>query len=164
MYLEINTNRLTLRPITNADGAFMLTLVNSPGWLKFIGDRNVYNIKDAEAYIQRILDNPLYFYHIIEMNGDKQPVGVISFLKRVNQQYFDIGFALLPAYEGQGIAFEAASNYLSAIQSLQTFERIIAICVPDNLRSINLLKKLEFTFSSELSKPNNGLSIFELNY
>ncbi len=163
MYRVIKTNRLRVRPIAISDGAFMLTLVNSPGWLKFIGDRNVYNIKDAEAYVQRILDNPLYFYHIIEMNGDKQPVGVISFLKRENQQYFDIGFALLPAYEGQGIAFEAASNYLNAIQSLQTFERIIAICIPDNLRSINLLKKLEFTFSSELSKHNNGLSIFELN-
>lgn len=163
MYRVIKTNRLTVRPIAISDGAFMLTLVNSPGWLKFIGDRNVYNIKDAEAYVQRILDNPLYFYHIIEVNGDKQPVGVISFLKRENQQYFDLGFALLPSYEGQGIAFEAASNYLNTIQSLQTFERIIAISIPHNLRSINLLKKLEFTFSSELSKHNNGLSIFELN-
>ena len=150
MYRVIKTNRLTVRPIAISDGAFMLTLVNSPGWLKFIGDRNVYNIKDAEAYIQRILDNPLYFYHIIEMIGDKQPVGVISFMKRDDQKYYDLGFALLPAYEDKGIAFEAASNYLSAIQSLKTFQRIIAICVPDNLRSINLLKKLETALTLNL--------------
>lgn len=163
MYLEINTNRLTLRPITKADGAFMLDLVNSPGWLKFIGDRNVHSVSDAEQYILRILHNPLYFYHIIALKDTKEPVGVISFLKRDDQQYFDLGFALLPAYEGKGIAFETASEYLTTIQSLQTFENIIAICVPDNLKSINLLKKLDFTYSSELSKHNNGLSIFELN-
>lgn len=163
MYLEINTNRLTLRPITNADGAFMLDLVNSPGWLKFIGDRNVYNIKDAGAYIQRILDNPLYFYHVIEMNGDKQPVGVISFLKRDDQKYFDLGFALLPAYEGKGVALEAASEYLTAIQSLKTFENIIAICVPDNLKSITLLQNLGFRYSPRMNKHNNGILIYEFN-
>jgi len=154
---------LTLRPIAIVDAEFMLEIVNSPGWLKFIGDRNVHDIIDAEAYIQRILDNPLYFYHVIEMNDTTDPVGVISFLKRDTQQYYDIGFALLPTYEGSGIAFEAASKYLSTIQSLQTFDNIIAICVPENLKSIRLLKKLGFSYQNDFKQGDEVLSLYIMN-
>ncbi|MEO0066072.1 MAG: hypothetical protein RI983_1398, partial [Bacteroidota bacterium] len=28
---------------------------NTKGWLKYIGDRKVHNVTDAEQYIQRIL-------------------------------------------------------------------------------------------------------------
>lgn len=163
MYLKINTNRLTLRPIAIVDAEFMLEIVNSPGWLKFIGDRNVHEIKDAEAYIQRILDNPLYFYHVIEINDTTDPVGVISFLKRDTQQYYDIGFALLPAYEGSGIAFEASSIYIRKIQSVQVFENIIAICVPENLKSIRLLKKLGFSYQNNFKQGDEVLSLYIMN-
>jgi RimJ/RimL family protein N-acetyltransferase len=141
----------------------MLELVNTKGWLKYIGDRKVHTVTDAEAYIKRILDNPLYFYHVIEMNDTTDPVGVISFLKRDDQHYFDLGFALLPAYEGKGIALEAASEYMTTIQSLQTFENIIAICVPDNLKSISLIKKLGFSYQNDFKKGEEILSLYALN-
>lgn len=163
MYCEIKTSRLNIRPINLVDSRFMLELVNTEGWLKYIGDRKVHSVTDAEQYIQRILDNPLYFYHVIEINDTTDPVGVISFLKRDTQQYYDIGFALLPAYEGSGIAFEAASKYLSIIQSLQTFENIIAISLPDNLNSIRLLKKLGFSYQNDYKQGNEVLSIYIMN-
>jgi RimJ/RimL family protein N-acetyltransferase len=142
----------------------MLDLVNTKGWLKYIGDRKVHTVTDAEAYIQRILDNPLYFYHVIEMNDTTDPVGVISFLKRDDQKYFDLGFALLPAYEGQGIASEAANKYLTTIQSQQEFENIIAICVPENLKSISVLKKLGFSYQYDYKQGEEVFSIYMTNF
>jgi RimJ/RimL family protein N-acetyltransferase len=142
----------------------MLELVNTEGWLKYIGDRKVHTVTDAEAYIQRILDNPLYFYHVIEMNDTTDPVGIISFLKRDDQKYFDLGFALLPAYEGQGIASEAANKYLTTIQSQQEFENIIAICVPENLKSISVLKKLGFSYQYDYKQGEEVLSIYMTNF
>jgi RimJ/RimL family protein N-acetyltransferase len=162
MYLKINTNRLTLRPIAIVDAEFMLEIVNSPGWLKFIGDRNVHDIIDAEAYIQRILDNPLYFYHVIEMNDTTDPVGVISFLKRDTQQYYDIGFAILPNFERKGITFEACTAYMHAIQADQAFENLIAICLPNNEPSIVLLKKLGFTFQKEFEQGDEVLALYAM--
>ena len=162
MYLKINTNRLTLRPIAIVDAEFMLEIVNSPGWLKFIGDRNVHDIIDAEAYIQRILDNPLYFYHVIEMNDTTDPVGVISFLKRDSQKYYDIGFAMLPNFERRGIAFEACTAYMHAIQADQAFENLIAICLPNNEPSIALLEKLGFTFQKEFEQGDEVLALYAM--
>jgi ribosomal-protein-alanine N-acetyltransferase len=163
MYCEIKTSRLNIRPINLVDSRFMLDLVNTKGWLKYIGDRKVHTVTDAEAYIKRILDNPLYFYHVIEMNDTTDPVGVISFLKRDTQQYYDIGFALLPAYEGSGIAFEASSIYIRKIQSVQVFENIIAICVPENLKSIRLLKKLGFCYQNDFKQGDEVLSLYIMN-
>jgi RimJ/RimL family protein N-acetyltransferase len=41
------TERLLLRPFNTDDAPFILELVNSPGWLQFIGDRNIHSIEDA---------------------------------------------------------------------------------------------------------------------
>jgi len=47
----LETERLTLRPLTTGDAAFILELVNDPDWLRNIGDRNVHTLADAERYI-----------------------------------------------------------------------------------------------------------------
>lgn len=162
MYCEIKTARLTIRPINLSDSEFMFQLVNSEGWLKFIGDRKVNSVEDARQYIQRILDNPLYFYHVIELNDSHDLVGVISFLKRDNQQFYDLGFAILPIFESRGIAFEASEAYLNAIQANQVFEKIIAISMPNNERSIGLLTKLGFTFQSIIEQGDEVLELYAM--
>ena len=47
----IETNRLILRKFIIDDAGFVLELLNSPSWLKYIGDRNVKNLEDAKNYI-----------------------------------------------------------------------------------------------------------------
>ncbi len=39
------TDRLNLTELSEADAAFMLELLNSPAWLKYIGDRGVIPIR-----------------------------------------------------------------------------------------------------------------------
>ena len=162
MYCEIKTTRLTIRPISLSDSMFMFQLVNSEGWLRYIGDRKVNSVEDAEQYIQRILDNPLYFYHVIELNDSQELVGVISFLKRDNLQFFDLGFAILPNFERRGIVFEASKAYLDAIQDNRDFENIVAICMPNNERSIQLLSKLGFAYQFIFEQGDDKLAIYAL--
>ena len=52
MNFVLATDRLTLRPFTNADAGFIVELVNTPGWLEFIGDRNIHTEEDAINYLQ----------------------------------------------------------------------------------------------------------------
>ena len=47
----IETTRLVLREFTTDDAEFILELLNSPGWLQFIGDRGVRTTDDARNYI-----------------------------------------------------------------------------------------------------------------
>jgi hypothetical protein len=50
------TIRLIVRRISVADAEFILTLMNEPSWLRFIGDRGVITIDDAKNYSQRSKD------------------------------------------------------------------------------------------------------------
>ena len=48
----LKTERLTIRKIDIADADFIRTLVNTQGWLKFIGDRKVNDIESAQKFIK----------------------------------------------------------------------------------------------------------------
>jgi RimJ/RimL family protein N-acetyltransferase len=115
MYVHLETERLSLRPLNLEDSEFIVRLLNTEGWLSFIGDRNVRNPQDAKGYIEKILSNPKYFYNVIELKEAGHPIGIVTFLERDNQKYPDIGFALLPEYEKKGYAFEACERYLNEL-------------------------------------------------
>ena len=57
---KLETERLIIRPISIIDAAFMLQLMNTKGWLGFIGDRNV---KDRTAASNYILTRIIPSYH-----------------------------------------------------------------------------------------------------
>jgi len=49
------TDRLTLEEASSNDSPFFYDLLNSPGWIQFIGDRGIKTLGDAENYIQNSL-------------------------------------------------------------------------------------------------------------
>ena len=57
--MNLETTRLLLRPFNLDDAPFIIELLNSPGWLQYIGDRNVKTIEQAEQYL---LKGPLKSY------------------------------------------------------------------------------------------------------
>ena len=56
----LETERLILRELTFDDVQFIISLMNSPGWLKYIGDRNIHTDEDAIKYIEngKLKDKP----------------------------------------------------------------------------------------------------------
>ena len=48
----LETERLLLRNIEVTDAPFFFELFNSEGWLKYIGDRNIKTVADAEQQIK----------------------------------------------------------------------------------------------------------------
>jgi RimJ/RimL family protein N-acetyltransferase len=86
MYSTFETERLILRPINLKDADFIFDLVNSKGWLEFIGDRNVSDKKDAENYIRRILDNKKFYYTVFELKNSLKSIGIVTFLHRQDEE------------------------------------------------------------------------------
>lgn len=160
MYVHIETERLKLRPINLKDTKFIIDLVNSDGWMRFIGDRNVTNENEAENYIQKILDDRNIYYSVFELKQSEKSIGIVTFINREEEQFPDLGFALLPEFENKGYTFEASKAYLENITSLQKFNNIIAITKPDNQRSISLLKKLGFHYKENIKKEVETLSYY----
>ena len=162
MYINLETERLILRPITLNDADFILELVNSKGWLKFIGDRNISDKKDAEKYIQKILDNNDFYYNVFQLKESLKPIGIITFLRREDEDFPDFGFALLPEFENNGYAFEVSKLYLQKIKKTNKHDTIIAITLPNNKKSIKLLQKLGFQYKVAVKKDATILSHYNL--
>ena len=146
----LETERLSLRKLTIEDAQFILTLLNEPSFIRYIGDKQVRNVEDAEAYI---LNGPVASYerngfglYLVELRESYTPVGMCGFLKREELPDPDIGFAFLPEFWRKGFAFEAAAALLQDARARLKLQRILAITSLDNEASIKLLERLGFRF------------------
>jgi [ribosomal protein S5]-alanine N-acetyltransferase len=149
----LETNRLVLSELAIADAPFILELVNTPGWLQFIGDRNIKDITAAENYI---INGPMASYaayghglYLVSLKGTT-PIGICGIIKRATLEHADIGFALLPAYTGKGYALEAAAAVLQHTKEIPGLTKILAITLEENQRSVNLLIKLGMQFEKKI--------------
>ncbi|MEQ8415767.1 MAG: GNAT family N-acetyltransferase [Imperialibacter sp.] len=152
--------RIQLSPLDTTHAPFIFELVNSPGWLEFIGERNVKSREDADAYIRKIESNPTVDYWIIKLVTSGEPVGIVTLIQRDYLQSPDIGFALLPAFEKQGYAFEAVSLFLKDFFSVSTSKEIHAIILEHNFPSIQLVLKLGFLFSEHIEVNGEQLLLY----
>ena len=160
MQNNLSTERLSLAILTLDDHEFISRLVNSKGWIEFIGDRNVHSKEDAIAYINKILGTENLFYWVVRQKTTGIPIGIISFLKRAYLDHFDIGFAFLPEYFGNGYALEAAKEVLSVVSLNPIYNPILATTIPDNTKSIKLLNKLGLHFQKEIEVGNERLHVY----
>jgi RimJ/RimL family protein N-acetyltransferase len=151
----LHTNRLQLRPIGMHDAEFMLKLINCPGFLQYIGDRHVRTIAQSLTYIENMLANPDVTYWVIRIKESETPVGVVTWVKRDFLPAPDLGYALLPKFEGNGYAFEASQAWLSYQKQPDT--DVLAICQADNLASIKLLNKLQFNLDELFEKDGHAM-------
>lgn len=160
MQNNLSTERLLLNLLTTEDHEFIIQLVNTHGWIEFIGDRNVHSKEEALAYINKILASVNLFYWVVRIKDENLPIGIISLLKREYLDNFDVGFAFLPEYNGCGYAYEAAQKILSTLSKNTKYHPILAITIPGNIRSIKLLIKLGLHFDRELNLGNEKIHIY----
>jgi ribosomal-protein-alanine N-acetyltransferase len=156
----IITSRLKLEIINLSDHNFIISLVNSRGWLENIGERNVHSKNDAVKYINKILSTDNFIYWVVRIKDENTPIGIISFLKRSYLENFDIGFAFLPEFNNKGYAYEAANEVLKRLTKFPEFNIVLASTLFSNNKSIKLLSKLGFTFEKEIEIENEKLHIY----
>jgi len=144
----LKTERLILRKFTLDDADFVYTLMNSPGWLQFIGDREIKNQEDAKNYIQtrffQSYEQNSSGFWCVTLKSSTKPIGTVSMLLRDSLDEVDLGFAFLPQYIGLGYAFEAAQAILNIEQQESELSSVLAFTDLENTRSQALLKRLGF--------------------
>ena len=160
MQTDIITERLLLNIITEEDYDFMQKLMNTDGWIQFIGDRGIHSKEAAIAYINTINGRPNFYYWLVRLKETHSPVGIITFIKRGYLAHFDIGFAFLPEYNGKGYAYEAAREVLSLVRLQPEHQIVQATTLPGNLHSIKLLNKLGLRFTGKIMVGKNELCLY----
>lgn len=162
----VQTERLFTRKILVKDASFILALLNSPGWLEFIGERNIKTSKQAKAYIKSHLqqayqDFDFGFYTILEKDS-QLAVGIAGFIKRDSLPCVDFGYALLPQFVGKGYVNEIGLALLKLGKSTYHFDKVAAITEERNLKSRKVLEKLGFKDLGLRQVKDEQLLYFEL--
>jgi RimJ/RimL family protein N-acetyltransferase len=159
------TGRLLIRPFDEADAPFVLHLLNTPGWIRFIGDRGIATPEDARKYIVEKLLNSYttsgWGMYLVESKAGNVPVGMCGLVKRDSLQHADLGYAFLPEYNGKGYALEAAVAIMWFANKILQLNPVLAIVTPDNERSISLLQKLHFVFDKNITDNGEELLLYK---
>jgi ribosomal-protein-alanine N-acetyltransferase len=159
----LETQRLVLRRFTLEDATFALELVNDPAWLEHIGDRNVRNLEDARAYLEKgtlaMYERMGFGMYVVALRNTEEPIGSCGLVKRDGLDDVDIGYAFLPQFRGCGFALESAAAVLEHGKRDLGLKRIVAIVAPGNLRSIKVLEGIGLQFERMMTLPGDDEEI-----
>ena len=163
----IETERLKLRKLALEDSGFLIELLNSPGWIKYISDKNVHTVEDAHIYLK---DGPFQSFSVngfglcmVELLSDDTPIGICGLIKREFLSTPDLGFAYLPQFHGKGYAFEMAQAIVIHAKEKLKISTLSAITLESNMKSKQLLKKLGFHYNQNITSPTGEkLQLYEL--
>ncbi len=156
-FKTFETERLLLRPVVEEDADFVLELLNTPKFLQLIGDREVYTLEQAAAYIRKKMLPQLYRLgfgnYVVIRKNDEVILGTCGLHDREGLEGVDIGFAFLPEYERQGYAYESAERLKKAALEDFGIKKILGVTSKANLPSQRLLEKLGLKFERTIILP-----------
>nr|WP_291865233.1 GNAT family N-acetyltransferase [Maribacter sp.] len=170
LYRTFKTDRLIIRPTSEKDAELIYQLLNTPKFIKFVGDRKINSIKDAEKYIQiKILPQLKtlgYSSYSIITKADGLKIGICGLYNRDGVDGIDIGFGLLPQYEGLGYAYESVHRLMRAAFEEFKIKEIKAITAKENISSQRLLEKLglEITGTTQLPNDPEELLLYKIEH
>lgn len=161
MAVIFETERLVLDELTvGRDEAFILKLLNEPGFVDNIGDRGVRDLAGAAGYIEKgpaasYAANGFGLWRVTE-KATGEPVGLCGLVKRDGLDDPDVGYAFLETSWGQGYAEEGARATLAHGRKVLGIGRIVGITKPDNWGSQRVLTKIGLRAEGTVTLPDHG--------
>jgi [ribosomal protein S5]-alanine N-acetyltransferase len=163
----LTTERLTLRQLAASDEHEIFILRSDIEVNKYL-DRPISNtIDDARRFIDNVCENIEInesLYWAITMTGKDRLVGTVCLFGFSDENSrCEIGFELLPGFQGQGIVKEAVGKVISYAFSVIRVKEIEAFVHEDNQRSIKLLEEHSFRRSNEADEANPDLICYHIS-
>lgn len=157
--LTLETEQLILQPVKMEDAEFILELYNSPNFIKFIGDRNLRTVEDAENYIKEKFLPHVEKYgfgsYVIVTKSNTKKIGNVGIYVRDGLDAPDIGFSFLPEFERKGYGFEASKKLMEIAFSEFDLKKISAITTKENIASQKLIEKLGLKYLKIVRLPDD---------
>jgi RimJ/RimL family protein N-acetyltransferase len=145
----IRTPRLALRPFTRDDLDAVHAYVSDPDVVRFL----YWEVTTDRAAARKMLDAKIGNWSLadagqslvlaVELAEGGAVIGevVLKWLSRDHRQG-EIGFVIMPAYQGHGYATEAATAMLALAFDDLGLHRVIGRCDPRNTASATVLERL----------------------
>lgn len=145
MIPHIETNRLKLRAFCQNDVGDYLGLVGDAGAMRYIGTGRTLNAEEAWVQIATILGHwQLRGYGLWALE-DKQTGDLVGRAGLYNPDGWpglEVGWALIPRFQGQGFATEAGAAALNFAFGEVGADAIISCIQPGNAPSIAVAERL----------------------
>jgi [ribosomal protein S5]-alanine N-acetyltransferase len=145
---NLKTERLELRRLKMEDENEIFAIRSDKRMSEYL-DRPLYEkIDEARKFINYInngIAGSEWIYWAVTLKGDPKLIGTIC-LWQINMKFekAEIGFELLPDYQGRGLMLEAATKVVEYGFEKMNLGSIEGEVDPKNIKSIKLMEKLNF--------------------
>ena len=162
----LKTDRLILRQLVNTDDKEIFALRSDDNVNRYLDRQPSKSIEDAKSFIQIITENVKKndsIYWVISLNGIL--IGTICLFEFADDNFkAEIGYELLPSYQGKGLMQEAVSKVLEFGFQHLGLNSIEAYTHSENQSSTRLLEKFNFTKQSLSQKDcDKSFIVFKLS-
>ena len=152
---NLETDRLSLRRVTNDDVTEIFDLRSNKELMKYIPRPLAKNTNDALEHIAMIdekIDANLAIHWAISLKYDTKLIGIIGhFNLQPEHLKSEIGYMLLSTYQGKGIISEAIKKVVKYGFEVMKLHSIEASIDPKNTASERVLQKNGFTKKAHLN-------------
>lgn len=150
------TERLILREVSQTDALEMFALRSNPTLMQYIGKPLATKIEDAQELIQKMGDALAANDGItwaITLKDDPKLIGFVGYCCIQKEHYrAEIGYMLHPDYHRQGLLNEALPTVLAYSFDVLKVHSVEACLDPNNIASVGLLEKNNFTKEAHLKE------------
>ncbi len=170
MNVIIETNRLLLRTFTSDDAPLLYELNLDPEVIKYTGDP-MKDIDHAKEVLEQIILPQYALYNhgrwAVHTKTGLNPmaIGFIGWcgLKfRADRNEIDLGYRFLKTAWGKGYATEAAFACIKYGFEKLNLQRIIGRAMPDNIASLNVLKKCGMVYIGDEIVDEHPAKTYEI--
>lgn len=162
---ELNTDRLLLREMTDADADRLYQFRSDPRVMEYFGRPVMESIDEARQFIVKI--HEMFTSHegvqwAICLSGNPEMIGTITIWKidKTNHRG-EIGYLLDPEQQRKGIMSEALQAILQYGFKTLKLHSMEANVNPDNQKSINLLERNGFVKEAHFRENFYNDGVFE---
>ena len=159
----LTTERLTLRQLLESDVQEIFSLRSDTIINKYLDRKPSETLEDALHFIKNIKNNGLLYWAIAQTSNGKLIGTICLFDVSDELNRCEIGYELLPDYQGQGIMAEATKEIIEFAVNILGIKIIEAFTHKDNQTSTKLLQKLKFEETEIIDETNPNLIVFRLS-
>lgn len=159
--MQLSSERLTYKKFIDTDLEDYKRQAMDYEVMKYIGGKAL-NEEETKQRFQKILNvNSLHDklgIFAVREKEDGNVIGLAKFVKYNNagvkteentDEVVEIGYALEPDFWGKGYATEITKYFTEYAKTLENVYELIGLADPENVKSINVLKKCGYEFFEE---------------
>jgi [ribosomal protein S5]-alanine N-acetyltransferase len=165
-YPTLETERLLLRPFSEADVEPLFALMQDADVMRYVGDRRVPTLQETWRSVSSWIGHWAlrgYGQWAIEEHGSGDVIGRAGLINPVDWPGAEVGYLLGRRWWGRGYATDAAGAAMSWGFRTIGFDRLISLIDPANAPSIAVAVRLGETLQGETELWGNRVLVYGID-